>query len=730
MKGVINMEFLISKLLDEGRGALRKDPDVHNLVFKALRILEGEGKSPAGPTVIANKVFKENDIADVTPEQLGILKREIRLAPKYNTYKVFKRDASGARGGVYSIEPGFSGCDEIPEENLKKHARRTKNQKSSKLSIKDRINHVIEAVRTLKDENIDPVPEEGICAKVSEQNGSLYETDDIPDKVVFIARALADQDILVKDENNNYSISSTYTQVDNISNDEIKEIKETMELIEAKANLNNPTFNAVRAFTKDANVASATKRQIIDKVKEQKDFNDLKEEYKNMLSEPDILEDELDILGEEVSNSLIALTDIEVLKKNDDDTYSIKDGISNTLTDEQLISAKDVLDKLDDTEAITAKNIIFYGVPGSGKSFRIQGYIYEECTGREATDNIKATKNYKDMVSKEQIRRIVFHPDYAYSDFVGQILPIIKPNESNSDINDVTYEFNPGPFTKIIADAINNPGENYFLIIEEITRGNAAAIFGDIFQLLDRVSDANKGRNIGESEYDITNENILEEVLRSKIAADKNKGKDEVSKDEVKTIRIPNNLWLIATMNTSDQSVFVLDTAFQRRWEMEMIPTNKFTPANKLKFVIGDTGIKWNDFAPAVNKDISALLDDSVMANEDKRLGAWFVRPDDIKENGSISRMRFANKVIKYLWDDAFKYDRKVFFSPEYKTLEDVIEAFVKKVKPLSDIIIAPETKGMLDKKEQKSTPDPTPPPSTTKPSPGSVGTNIIINGD
>lgn len=167
------------------------------------------------------------------------------------------------------------------------------------------------------------------------------------------------------------------------------------------------------------------------------------------------------------------------------------------------------------------ENVILYGVPGSGKSYKIK---MEYC---------------KDP---HYMERIVFHPDYTYSDFIGQILPKVE-NEK------VRYEFIPGPFTKIMAKAWNDPAHKYYLVIEELNRGNAPAIFGDIFQLLDRNPD-------GWGTYSIYNADMSHVIFPQE---------EEIS------IKIPSNLSIIATMNTSDQNVFTLDNAFQRRWKMRLI---------------------------------------------------------------------------------------------------------------------------------------------------------------
>jgi len=248
------------------------------------------------------------------------------------------------------------------------------------------------------------------------------------------------------------------------------------------------------------------------------------------------------------------------------------------------------------------------------------------------------------------IVRVVFHPDYTYSDFIGQILPNVSKEGK------VTYEFRPGPFTRILEKTVTEPTKQFFLIIEEINRGNAASIFGDLFQLLDRNNDGNSeyevdNREIGKIVYSISDDNV-----------------------DVPKIFIPKNLWIFATMNTSDQNVFPLDTAFQRRWEMELIP-NVFDPApDKQGFTIKGTGVTWKEFADAVNKK---LEDGDEMMSGDKRLGAWFIKPDS-EEDGKkiVSKKRFANKVLKYLWDDAFKFNREKFFNTKtYPTLEKVIDA-------------------------------------------------------
>jgi hypothetical protein len=296
------------------------------------------------------------------------------------------------------------------------------------------------------------------------------------------------------------------------------------------------------------------------------------------------------------------------------------------------------------------ENIIFYGVPGSGKSTAIKKEIGKVELGREASKD-ECEDAYNKCLDEDNIMRVVFHPDYMYSDFTGQILPKIVEGVEGQKVE---YEFRPGPFTMILKKALARPTEPFFLIIEEINRGNAAAIFGDLFQLLDRDDD-------GESEYQIDNHEMQEVIHGKYYTFDKK-------------IYIPANLWLLATMNTSDQNVFPLDTAFQRRWEMELIP-NKF--GEKQRFCIKGTNVTWEKFAEVVNKELEKP---DTMMSGDKRLGAWFIKPDiedsNNKDKKLVSRERFAYKVLKYLLDDAFKFNPELLFDTGIKTMEKVIDVF------------------------------------------------------
>lgn len=323
----------------------------------------------------------------------------------------------------------------------------------------------------------------------------------------------------------------------------------------------------------------------------------------------------------------------------------------------------------------TGCNVLLYGVPGSGKSWTIE---HEYCK------------------EDSKVERLVFHPDYTYSDFIGQILPNVAED------GQVSYKFTAGPFTNILRDAYMHPGDEYILIIEEINRGNAPAIFGEVFQLLDRKVEISEtdddGFPIGTSEYGITNANIARIVYG----------------DPTRKVRIPSNLSIIGTMNTSDQNVFTLDTAFQRRWDMRLIENNFDNVDPELANAeILDTTITWKNFCTAIN-GIVVGNSARMTSSEDKRLGAYFVHLRDLKKDERMGNLsdgeydglrkkesagtltdtektrlaeireamkqyrKFPEKVIKYLWDDAFKFNREVVFeSTEYQSLEQVIRAFM-----------------------------------------------------
>lgn len=296
------------------------------------------------------------------------------------------------------------------------------------------------------------------------------------------------------------------------------------------------------------------------------------------------------------------------------------------------------------SEIGNGKNVVVYGTPGCGKSYYVQNKLLAQFG----------------VANDEQHRiRTTFYQDYTNTDFVGQIIPKVKEDKS------VTYEFNPGPFALALKMAIKYPNEAVSLIIEELNRGNAASIFGDIFQLLDR-------NEKGQSQYKITNVN-LQDYLN-----------DQFKEQNVcfDYIVIPSNLYIVATMNTSDQNVFTLDTAFKRRWKFEKLP-NVFANDHEYAkyFVPGMEKVTWEELVNKINRFIVSRADE--LSSEDKQLGVYFIGKDSLCENldevtNENKKREFAYKLLEYLWDDVAKYSHSDWFVPEIKTLDQLITEYMK----------------------------------------------------
>lgn len=281
-------------------------------------------------------------------------------------------------------------------------------------------------------------------------------------------------------------------------------------------------------------------------------------------------------------------------------------------------------------------NLIVYGTPGCGKSYYVKHTLL---AGYPKNNYIRTT----------------FFQDYTNTDFVGQILPVVEGEK-------VTYKFNPGPFTLALEQALKKPNEKIALVIEELNRGSAASIFGDIFQLLDRKN--------GVSEYPIKNVNIIN-YLNEKFNG-------QYVFDE---IRLPGNFFLYATMNTSDQNVFTLDTAFKRRWKFLKLE-NKFTSSHFFKnLYVPGMNYTWEQLVVTINNYMLELADN--LNNEDKQIGVYFVddtgmRKEAVDTSSEEARKEFAYKVLEYLWDDVSKFDREKWFDPNIKSLDQLVEDYVK----------------------------------------------------
>lgn len=280
----------------------------------------------------------------------------------------------------------------------------------------------------------------------------------------------------------------------------------------------------------------------------------------------------------------------------------------------ELITTKKIQSKF------IAINKIFFGCPGTGKSYRID----------------QETKGFHD-------RKTTFHPEYDYANFMGSYKPFTDTEKK------ITYQFVPQIFAKIYTEAWKNLDEQYFLVIEEINRGNCASIFGDIFQLLDR-------DNLGFSQYFVNADSDMCQYLEKELIQSEYKThienlyftkKQVLPQNPFEWLCLPHNLSILATMNTSDQSLFPMDSAFKRRWEWEYVPID-YTDAQKQVIEVGTKKYSWASFLKTINEKIYAITE-----SEDKQMGNRFVN----SQNGIISQSVLLNKIMFYLWFDIFKHE-------------------------------------------------------------------------
>lgn len=279
-----------------------------------------------------------------------------------------------------------------------------------------------------------------------------------------------------------------------------------------------------------------------------------------------------------------------------------------------------------------AVNQIFYGAPGTGKSHTIDALTY----GARKTVT-------------------VFHPDTLHADFVGALKPMMNSGS-------ITYQFRPGPFTIALIDALTHPNEHTYLIIEEINRAPAAAVFGELFQLLDRKNGASK-YPINASDPDMLE--YINSVLTSS-------GCESIQK-----LFIPSNMSLLATMNSSDQAVMPLDTAFKRRWSFRYIKIdfeNESVSAQSFRLVTpeGKVDITWSNFA---NKVINQTLKE-LNIPEDRLLGPFFLSEAELSDTESANDA-LSGKLLVYLWDDVLRHrGRDAVFSKTIRTFSDLHDGF------------------------------------------------------
>ncbi len=293
------------------------------------------------------------------------------------------------------------------------------------------------------------------------------------------------------------------------------------------------------------------------------------------------------------------IADIKSIFSNNNKSENLKE-LMRTLEEGSLEAIKILGWSNAATVNADIKNVIFYGSPGTGKSYTVE----TNTSGQSKT-------------------RITFHPETDYHSFVGSYKPVME------GVN-IKYEFVPQAFTKAYCQAWLNPDKPHYLIIEEINRGNCAQIFGDLFQCLDR-------DETGKSKYEIDCDKDLADYLKKSFA-----GKGIVDDK----IILPSNLYIYATMNTSDQSLFPMDSAFKRRWDWEFVPID-YDDAKQINIEVdADSKYNWSNFIKNINPKIKELT-----GSEDKQLGNRFVNPN----NKKITLDQFKSKVLFYLWSEIYK---------------------------------------------------------------------------
>lgn len=304
--------------------------------------------------------------------------------------------------------------------------------------------------------------------------------------------------------------------------------------------------------------------------------------------------------------------------------------------------------KIEDSEkkdsSILGENVIYYGAPGTGKSYDIVNYINEQ--------DENSTYDEDTLQEAENVYRVTLHPEYEYSDFVGQLLPQ----------EDGTFDYNIGVFSSAYAYAKDHPNIPVFMILEEMSRANVAAVFGDLFQLLDR-------KENGSSEYAIDNPMVAKIIAKSRgLNAYKNK------------LVLPSNLYIIGTVNTSDQNVFVMDTAFKRRFRWVYKSTdvediNKFDNNPNIN-LFDEVVVDWYSFYTELNEFIT----DALEMSEDKQVGPYFVKFGNVeKQDPEKAHNMLQDKLLQYLWEDVELVARNGFAVDKSRTIfRDDIKSFPK----------------------------------------------------
>ena len=285
------------------------------------------------------------------------------------------------------------------------------------------------------------------------------------------------------------------------------------------------------------------------------------------------------------------------------------------------------------------RNYIVFGAPGTGKSFYLSEYIE------------------KKSLFGDRYERVTFHPEYSYFDFVGSYKPVMEEKDGAEQI---VYRFEAGPFARVLKKALSKDSIindiPHLLMIEEINRARVAAVFGDMFQLLDR-------NEKGESMYPISPTRDLLTYLTT------NNEDGEAVELRNGKIYIPSNMYIWATMNSADQGVYPMDTAFKRRWSFKYVDID-----NREDVLESGSALhkEWNE----IRKEINGLLQKTGI-NEDKQMGAFFVSLNELQDDASFVSA-FKSKVIMYLYEDAARHKRMAVFREPQKRYSELCRDFEK----------------------------------------------------
>ena len=298
--------------------------------------------------------------------------------------------------------------------------------------------------------------------------------------------------------------------------------------------------------------------------------------------------------------------------------------------------------------------VMYYGAPGTGKSYSIASLIKKSYPG------------YTEYDDNPYVFRTTIYRDYSYYDFVGNIMPVTKEGK-------VSYEFVPGIFTTALCAALRTQDRNIdvYLILEEMSRGDIASIFGDIFQLLDR-------DNTGKSMYGINNKSIYEYLILNGVIKAGHK------------IIIPSNLHIIGTVNTSDQNVNVIDTAFKRRFDFKYIGVDPIHVDDKDDEYVNNFDIKFTDTVTyewvKLYQAINHIIINDLGLAEDKQLGPFFLKD---KDDDDANREQVADKLLHYLWQDVERvsYTGASLFDDSIKSFSQLYSTFKNKKNILSESV-------------------------------------------